>query len=221
MVRVAQAALTMLHGASRLAAAAPGFAEPFDVVTACGRLADLDLDDAWHAPTAVTPALPADEAWDPPPALDAVRGAPALLTDDGVVAVLGLHRLAAAEEAVRATPPGTPVTAVLVTGQADELAPLARLAVAGLRHCLRQAVPPAAWPRLQVVHDPSGVLAAAAGVPAVSDGTEVAVRVAGGRIVARADGLGACHAAATATGIDAGRAECQVVANDGSAIRPE
>ncbi|MDF2711111.1 MAG: putative transcriptional regulator, TetR family [Nonomuraea muscovyensis] len=221
MVRVAQAALTMLHGASRLAAAAPGFAEPFDVVTACGRLAGLDLDDAWHAPTAVTPALPADEAWDPPPALDAVRGAPALLTDDGVVAVLGLHRLAAAEEAVRATPPDTPVTAVLVTGQADELAPLARLAVAGLRHCLRQAVPPAAWPRLQVVHDPSGVLAAAAGVPAVSDGTEVAVRVVGGRIVARADGLGACHAAATATGIDAGRAECQVVANDGSAIRPE
>ncbi|HZD38075.1 MAG TPA: hypothetical protein VE664_05500, partial [Actinomycetes bacterium] len=31
-----------------------------------------------------------------------------------------------------------------------------------------------------------------------SDATETAIRVAAGRIVARADGFGACHAAATA-----------------------
>lgn len=198
-VRLAHTALTLLHGASRLAAAAPGFVEPFDVVTACGRLADLHLDDAWHPPATTTPALPTDEAWTPPPARDAARGEPAPLGGDGVVALLGLHRLAAVEDAVRAAPPGARVTAVLVTGAADELAPLARLAVADLSGCLRQAVPATAWPRLQVVHDPSGELAAAAGLPAVSDGTEAAVRVEGGRIVARADGLGACHAAATAT----------------------
>ena len=49
---------------------------------------------------------------------------------------------------------------------------------------------------MQVVLDQSGAVAAAAGVSAVSDATEVAVRVAGGRIVARADGRGACHAVA-------------------------
>jgi hypothetical protein len=121
-----------------------------------------------------------------------VRGEAARLDGDGVVAVLGLHRLAAVEEAVRV---GTGVTAVLVTGEPDEFGPLARLVVAELCGCLRQAFPRAAWPGLRVVCDESGALAAAAGVPAVSDGTEVAVRISGGRIVARADGRGASHAA--------------------------
>ncbi|GAA3440705.1 TetR/AcrR family transcriptional regulator [Planomonospora venezuelensis] len=203
LVRVAEAALTTLHGASQLAAAAPGFVEPFNVVGACEGLADLDLDDEWRPPHLpyVPRARPADEPWSPPPALDVVRGEPARLTDDGVVAVLGLHRLEAAEEAVRAAPPGAAVTVVLVTGDPGELAPLARLAVAELCACLREAFPPPAWPRLQVVHDASGALAAAAGVPAVSDGTEAAVRVGAGRIVARADGRGACHAAASAVGV--------------------
>jgi hypothetical protein len=118
-----------------------------------------------------------------------------------VVAILGLHRLEAAEEAARSAPPGAQVTAVLVTGDPGELAPLARLAVADLCGCLRQAFPPSAWPRLQVVHDESGVVAAAAGVPTVSDATETAVRIEAGRIVARADGRGACHAAASAASV--------------------
>ncbi|WP_093797493.1 TetR/AcrR family transcriptional regulator [Streptomyces sp. Wb2n-11] len=202
LVRVAEAVLTTLHGASQMADAAPGFIEPFNIVSACERLADLALDDTWPPPHLpyIPQARPADEPWSPPPAMDAVRGGPARLADDGVVVILGLHRLEAAEEAVRAAPPGATVTAVLVTGEPAELTPLARWAVAGLCGCLRQAFPPSAWPRLQVVHDVSGVLAEAAGVPAVSDGTEAAVRVAGGRIVARADGRGACHAAAAAEG---------------------
>ncbi|MEU7986452.1 TetR/AcrR family transcriptional regulator [Streptosporangium canum] len=202
MVCVAEAALTTLHGASQMAAAAPGFIEPFNVVGVCERLADLDLGDVWQPPHIpyIPQARPADEPWSPPPAVDVVRGGPARLAGDGVVAILGLHRLEAAEEAVRAAVPGATVTAVLVTGDPGELAPLARLAVADLCNCLRQAFPPSAWPRLQVVYDESGTLAAAAGVPAVSDGTEVAVRVEAGRIVARADGRGACHAAASAGG---------------------
>jgi AcrR family transcriptional regulator len=200
LVRVAEAALTTLYGASQLADAAPGFLEPFNVVSACERLAGLDLGDAWPPPHIpyIPQARPADEPWSPPRAVDAVRGVPARLEGDGVVAILGLHRLEAAEEAVRAVPPGATVTAVLVTGDPDELAPLARLAVADLCGPLRQAFAPSAWPRLQVVFDASADLAAAAGVPAVSDGTEVAVRVEAGRIVARADGRGGCHAAATA-----------------------
>lgn len=200
MVRVAGVALTTLHGASQLAAAAPGFGEPFDVVSACERLAELDLGDAWQPPHLphVPRARPDDAPWSPPAAVDAVRGEPARLGGDGVVAVLGLHRLAAVEEAVRAAPPGAEVTAVLVTGEPDELAPLARLAIAELRACLRQAVPASAWPRLQVVLDEAGGIAAAAGVRAVSDATESAVRIADGRVVARADGYGACHAAASA-----------------------
>lgn len=200
-VRVAEAVLTTLYGASQLADAAPGFVEPFDIVSACERLADLDLNDGWPPPHIpyIPQARPAGEPWSPPGAVDAVRGEPARLTGDGVVAIVGLHRLEAVEEAVRAAPPGATVTAVLVTGDPDELAPLARLALAGLCNCLRQAFPPSAWPGLQVVFDESGALAAAAGVPAVSDGTEAAVRVEAGRVVARADGRGACHAAGSAT----------------------
>jgi len=208
MVRVAEAALTTLHGASQLTAAAPGFVEPFNVVSVCAHLASLDLGDVWQPPHLphVPQARPADEPWSPPPALDAIRGVPARLAGYGVVAILGLHRLAAIEEAVRAAPPGTEVTAVLVTGAPDELAPLARLSIAELRGYLRQGFPPAAWPPLQIVLDGSGVVAATAGVPAVSDATEIAVRIQAGRIVAHADGHGACYAAAVSTGGSSGSA---------------
>jgi AcrR family transcriptional regulator len=204
-VRAARAALTALHGASRLAVAAPGFVEPFDVVSTCEQLGDLDLHDTWappHLPFAPQ-ARPVDQPWSPPDAIDALRATPALLTGDGVVTVLGLHRLAAAEEAVRAAPPGADVTVALVTGDPAELMPLARLVVADLRHALRQAVPALAWPRLQVVHDATGALAAAAGERAVSDGTEAAVRIEAGRVVAHADGRGACHAVASGAGREA------------------
>lgn len=206
-VGVAETALTTLHGASQLAAAAPGFVEPFNVISACAQLADLDLGDRWqpaHLPH-ISPARPVDELWSPPSATDAVRDEPVSLAGDGVVAILGLHRLGAIEEAVRAAPAGSDVTAVLVTSAPEELAPLARLVVADFRTCLRQAFPPSAWPRLRVVHDELGRLAAAAGVAAVSDVTETAVRVEAGRIVARADGFGACHAAASTDGHASGQ----------------
>jgi hypothetical protein len=129
---------------------------------------------------------------------DALRDEPAHLRHDGVLAVLGLHRLATIEEALRAAPPAAAVTAVLVTSDPGELGPLARLAITDLRNCLGAAVAPSAWPRLQIIHDESGTLAAAAAVSAISDATETAVRIQAGRIIARADGYGACHAAASA-----------------------
>ncbi|MCO1653998.1 TetR/AcrR family transcriptional regulator [Pseudonocardia humida] len=197
LVRVAESALTTLHGASVLAAAAPGFVEPFDVVAGCGRLADVDLRDSWDPPHLpyVPAARPVDEPWDPPAVLDSLSGEPVRLTGDGVVTVLGLHRVGAVEEAVRAAPTAD-VTAVLVSGEPAELLPLARLVVADLRRCLRPAVPEGAWPRLRIVLDARGAVAAATGTSAVSDATEAAVRIAGGRVVARADGHGAGHAAA-------------------------
>ncbi|GAA4590260.1 TetR/AcrR family transcriptional regulator [Planotetraspora phitsanulokensis] len=197
LVRTAEVALTTLHGAGQMAAAAPGFVEPFNIVSACERLADLDLGDRWPPPPMIPPTRAADEPWAPPPAVDLVRGEAARLTRDGVVTILGLHRAAAAEDAVRAAAAGADVTAVLVTSSPGELAPLARLVVADLCVCLHQAFPMAAWPRLQVVCDETGALAEAAGVPAVSDATETAVRVESGRVVARAEGFGAGHAAAT------------------------
>lgn len=197
LVRSAETVLTTLHGASQLAVAAPGFVEPFDVVSACERLAGLALNDWWARPAVVPQVSVTDEPWSPPPSADLVRGERARLSDDGVLAVLGLHRLAAVEQAVRAAPEGVTVTAVLVTGDPAELAPLARLTIAEVCGCLRQAFPRAAWPRVQVVCDESGTLATAAGVSAVSDATETAIRVEAGRIAARAEGPGACHAAAT------------------------
>ncbi|WP_236717975.1 TetR/AcrR family transcriptional regulator [Actinoplanes sp. TFC3] len=199
MVRAAEIALTTLQGAGQLAAAAPGFGEPFATVQACARLATLDLDDVWaaaHLPY-VAPARPVDQPWTPPTVTDALRAEPAMLAGDGVVAVLGLHRLAVIEEAVRAAPDSAAITLVVVTGNPAELGPLARLSVTELRTCLRAALPAKNWPRLRIVHDEEGTIAAAAGLPAVSDATESAVRIASGRIVARADGYGACHAVAS------------------------
>jgi hypothetical protein len=135
--------------------------------------------------------------WTPPPAVDALRAAPTRHSPDEVVAVLGMHRLGAVEEALRAAPADTVVTAILVSGAAAELMPLARLVVADLRRCLCAAVSLAAWPSLQIVLDSTGAVAAGAGVTAVGDGTETALRITGGRIRARADGHGACHAAAS------------------------
>ncbi|SFB41363.1 transcriptional regulator, TetR family [Amycolatopsis marina] len=197
--RLAETVLTNLHGASQLAAAAPGFIEPFDVVGACEQLAGLALNDWWAPPPVVPQTVVLDRHWSPPPALDVVRREPAHLTGGGVVTVLGLNRLAAAEQAIRAAPRGSAVTVGLVTSDRDELAPLARLVIADLASCLRQAFPRSAWPRLQIVCDEKGVLAAAAGVGAISDETEVAVRIEGGRLVAAAEGPGAGHAVAAST----------------------
>ncbi|WP_020494949.1 TetR/AcrR family transcriptional regulator [Sciscionella marina] len=196
MVRQAENILTMLHGASQLAAAAPGFLEPFNTVRACEELAGLDLGDTWTPAPIMPKAQPVDEPWPVTEIADAVRAETVRLGGNGVLAVLGLHRLNGIEDAVRAAPEGAEVTAVLVTGEPKELAPLARLVLAQLCGYLRIAFPDRALPAVRVVHDEWGTLAAAVGVPAVSDGTEVAVRVNGGRIVARADGLGACRSAA-------------------------
>lgn len=193
MVRVAETVLTTLHGASQLAAAAPGFGDQFNVAKACEQLAYLDVPDSWLELPFTPQVRAVDEPWAPPAGWDSVRNEAVSPTEDGVFAVLGLHRASAVEYAVRAAPSGTSVTAVLVSGTPAELIPLARLALAELTGCLRQAFPEFAWPRLRVLCDATGALAGAAGVPAVSDTTEVAVRVAGGRIVARAEGYGACH----------------------------
>jgi AcrR family transcriptional regulator len=191
MVRAAEAALTLLYGASQLAAAAPGFVDEMVVVDACAQLADADFADRWAPPHLdyVAPARPVDRPWRSP--------YPAHAGDD-VLVVLGLHRLAALEEAVRAAPRGVGVTAALVTGEPAELASLARFVLADASRHLRAAFPPSARPAVRIVHDDTGAVAAAAGVTAVSDATETAVRIRDGRIVAQADGPGAPHAAASA-----------------------
>jgi AcrR family transcriptional regulator len=205
LVRMAETVLTQLHGATAMVMAAPGFVEPFDVVSACEQLAGLELNDWWSPPQVRPPVRPAGQPWSPAEAEDLVRGGPAQLAGDGVLVILGSHRAAAVEDTVRAAPQGTEVTVALVTSQPDELAALTRLVITELAGCLRQAFPRRAWPELRVVCDESGALAAAAGVPAVSDGTEAAVRIAAGRIVARADGFGAGHAIAAAAAVATSR----------------
>ncbi|MEV0387368.1 TetR/AcrR family transcriptional regulator [Nonomuraea sp. NPDC050643] len=196
LVRLAEAALTVLQGAGQLSAAAPGFVEPFDVIRVCEQLADLDLGDRWSVAPMSPRVHEVDEPWSPPPAVDAITGDPARLARDGVVTMLGLHRLSAVEDALRAAPPDAEVTAIAVTASPGELLPLARLVVAELGTCLRETFPRPAWPRLRLVYDESGALAAAAGVTQPGDRTETAIRVESGRIVLRTEGLGACHTAA-------------------------
>jgi AcrR family transcriptional regulator len=200
LVPLAEMALTVLSGASQLAGTAPGFVEPFQVVQVCEQLADLGLDPRWRPPHLphVPGARLVDERWPAGTASDALRGTAVRLAEDGVVAVLGLHRLAAIEEAVRAAPAGAAVTVVLTTAADRELGPLVRLVLAELRDGLRQALPDGAWPRLRVGYDGSGAIATAAGIRAAGDRTEAAVRIRGGRIAARAEGRGACHAVASA-----------------------
>ena len=64
---------------------------------------------------------------------------------------------------------------------------------------------PDAWPPLHLVLDDRALLASAGGIPDADDATEAAVRVQAGRIVARARGRGAAHAAATAGASDGTR----------------
>lgn len=200
-VRLAELVLTLLTGASALAETAPGFGDPFDVASACERLAGIDLADAWdpvHLPY-VVPARPTDEAWHPPTQpTDRVTGHQIDLADDGVLAVLGAGRLAAAEEAVRAARPGDAVTVVVGTGDPAEVGRLVRLRIGDVVGCLRRVFAPDAWPRLRLVLDDDGAVAAALGLPEPDDQTEAAVRIHDGAIVARAQGRGAAHAAATA-----------------------
>ncbi|MGX7828075.1 TetR/AcrR family transcriptional regulator [Actinokineospora sp. 24-640] len=193
-VRLAEAALTTLEGARQLAAAAPGLVEPFHVVQTCENLPDFE--DGWAPPHALPHIQAVDRPWSPPTATDTAGASPAELAENGVVAILGVHRLCAIEDALRAAPDSEAVTAVVVSTAPAELFPLVRLSLAETRGLLRQAVPAAAWPRLRVVLDETGAIAAAAGVEGVGDGTEVAVRITDGRVTLRSEGWGACHATA-------------------------
>ncbi|MDR8410905.1 TetR/AcrR family transcriptional regulator [Nonomuraea sp. 3-1Str] len=184
-----------------------GWAEPGeareDLVRACERLAGLDPGPAPLPPVLALEPYAADGPWAPPAATDALRGTPVDLGGDGLLLFLGLRRLSALEEAVRAAPAGLPVTVVVVTGDPGELGPLARFALARVGAHLRAALPPGAWPGVRVVCDESGRVAAAAGTASVRDETESAVRVSAGRLVRRADGRGAGYALASEAAGDA------------------
>ncbi|TDV46137.1 TetR/AcrR family transcriptional regulator [Actinophytocola oryzae] len=186
-VRLAELVLTTLTGATHLAEKAPGLGDPFDVVRACRHLASLDLGDTWDPPHLpfVSPAQAVHEDWTPPGALsDLVTGETVDFAGDGLLVVLGVHRLGAVEEAVRA---GERVTVAVVTGDHEELGRLVRLRARDLAGCVRAG----SWPRM--VLDTHGTVAAAVGAREADD-TEAAVRVEAGAVVARASGHGAGHA---------------------------
>ncbi|GAA3850255.1 TetR/AcrR family transcriptional regulator [Saccharothrix violaceirubra] len=194
-VRLAELVLTLLGGVARLAEAAPGAGDPFDVARACDHLASLDLEDSWDPPylPLIPPPTPGDDPWRPPAWWpDLVGGGSADLTLDGVVAFLGTRRLGAIEEAVRAAGPEDAVTAVVLTSNPAEAGRLVRLRIGDVAGCLHRAFE--APPALRIVLD-DDTLAAYAGV-ANADDTEAAIRVRNGKVVAHASGRGACHAVA-------------------------
>jgi len=200
-VRLAELVLTLLNGSGHLAETAPGFGDPFDVARACEHLAGIDLADSWDPPHLpyVSLAHPCQDGWSPPTGLpDQLTGRRVGLDGDGVIAFLGTSRLGAAEEAVRAAGPGEPVTVVVLTGDPAEIGRLIRLRVGDLTGCLRRVFAPGAWPGLRLVLDDRALAASAVGLADADDATEAAVRIRQGRIVARAEGRGAGHAAASA-----------------------
>ncbi|MEU6713570.1 TetR/AcrR family transcriptional regulator [Nonomuraea sp. NPDC046802] len=200
-VRLAELALTLLNGAGHLADAAPGFGDPFDVALACGHLAGLDLADVWDPPHLpfLSPARRVHDAWDPPAELtDQITGRPACLAADGVIVLLGAGRLEAAEEAVRAARPGDQITVAVVSGDPAEIGRLVRLRVGDLVGCLRRVFAPDDWPPLRLVLDEGAAVASALAIRDPDDATEVAVRIRGGAVIAKALGRGAAHAVTSA-----------------------
>ncbi|MFD8387330.1 TetR family transcriptional regulator [Streptomyces sp. NPDC059679] len=199
MVRPAQLALTLLHGAAGLAENAPGVGDPFDLARAAEHLADIALNDDAEPPHLpfIAGAQPAEDPWAAPRGLaDEITGRAVDLADDGVVVVLGVSRLSAAEEAVRSARPGDAVTIVVATSDPAETGRLARLRIVDLVACLRRVFAAEELPRPRIVFDDAGTVPAALGRTSVDDLTEVAIRVRDGLIVAHADGHGAGHAVA-------------------------
>ncbi|MGI5129138.1 TetR/AcrR family transcriptional regulator [Pseudonocardia sp. CA-107938] len=197
--RLAQLALTLLHGAAALAENAPGSVDPFDVARGVEQLAGTVLTAEEEPPHLqyVPPARAVEERWTVPRGLrNEVTGRFLDLAEDGVVVVLGAGRLSAAGEALRAARMRDDVTLVVVTGDPAETGRLVRLRIADLLGCLRRTVPAADLPQPRIVLDDAGVVPGALGVEAVDDTTELAVRVRDGLIVARAEGRSAGYAAA-------------------------
>lgn len=200
-VRLAELVLTMLGGSASLAEMAPGFGDPFDRARACEHLAGLDLDDAWAPPYLphVEPAEPVRDTWNPPSDLvDEITGSAVDLGADGLVTVLGAHRLGAAEEVVRSVLPGEQATVVVVMSTPAETSNLVRLRVGDLARNLRRVFGPAPWGHVRLVIDDGAVAASATGLTGVDDDTQAAVRIRDGLITARAQGLGAAYAVAIA-----------------------
>ncbi|WP_240670217.1 TetR/AcrR family transcriptional regulator [Actinoplanes solisilvae] len=199
-VRLAELILTMLHGAGQLAETAPGFGDPFDVARACRHLAGLPLADEWDPPYLpfVAAARPVRESWSPPAPpselTDELSGRRTGFDADGLIVVLGADRLEAAEEAIRAADPHEVVTVAVVTDDSAETGALVRLRLTDLTAGLRRVFGPAIRPSLRLVLDDHGVLASAIGTR-TTPGTEAAIRVRSGEIVARAEGRGAAATA--------------------------
>ncbi|MET8049613.1 helix-turn-helix domain-containing protein [Streptosporangium sp. NPDC005286] len=200
-VRLAELVLTLLDGSGHLAESAPGFGDPFDLARACAHLSGIDLADTWtpsYLPY-VAPAQPCGDAWDPPTGLaNQISGDRVDFGADGLIAVLGAGRLAAAEEAVRSARPGEQVAVVVVTNDSAETGRLVRLRITDLLGCLRRVFAPEVWQRVRLILDDEALTASAIGLTDLDDETEAAVRVQGGAIVARAHGRGAAYAASTA-----------------------
>ncbi|GAA2439749.1 TetR/AcrR family transcriptional regulator [Actinomadura vinacea] len=200
-VRLAELVLTLLDGSGHLAETAPGFGDPFDLARACEHLAGIDLADTWAPPHLpyVAKAQPCRDTWDPPTGLtDQIGGDRVDLGADGLIAVLGTGRLAAAEEAARCARPGEQVTVVVVTNDPAETGRLVRLRISDLTACLRRVFAPEVWHRVRLVLDDQALTASAIGLTGPDDEAEAAVRVQDGMIVARARGRGAPYAASIA-----------------------
>ncbi|RJO78360.1 TetR/AcrR family transcriptional regulator [Nocardia panacis] len=201
-VRLAELVLTLLDGSGHRAETAPGSGDPFDVARACQHLAGIDLADTWAPPHLpyIAPARPCTDTWNTPTGLaDQISGNQVDFATDGLIAVLGAGRLAAAEEAVRSARPGEHVTIVVVTNDRAETGRLVRLRVTDLVGCLRRVFVPEVWRHVRLVLDDDALAAAAIGLTNPDDETEAAVRVQGNMIVANAQGRGAAYAVSNAS----------------------
>ncbi|MFE6857800.1 TetR/AcrR family transcriptional regulator [Nocardia sp. NPDC057668] len=195
-INTAECVLTMLYGSTQLSFVAPGFTSIANILTVCSHMPTAGLEEREWAPPEGMSTLDVaevDESWDPPQALDIVRGTSARLEVDGVVAIFGVDRLTAVEALVRVQPPAGHLTVVIVVGDTAELSALARLTIADLTRSLRSAFPETTWPRFDVVVDETRTVATACGIGTMDNDTEAAVRISRGRITSRVLGPLAGH----------------------------
>ncbi|WP_040691354.1 TetR/AcrR family transcriptional regulator, partial [Nocardia vinacea] len=90
----AESVLTILYGTTQLSYVAPEFTDPARAIALCEQVALLGGVKTPSPPSPTDARITrVDEPWEPPSCIDRVRADSARLDGDGLIAVIGMHRI--------------------------------------------------------------------------------------------------------------------------------